>query len=238
MIRIAICDDEKNVCDQLQGYLERYAKENNRAFEVLVYESADKLLKEYPHDVDLLLLDIYMSGVDGMSAARKIRTFDEQVYLIFITTMSHMAIEGYSVRAFGFVKKPVSYVQFSHELQCVLKQISRQKEKQRSITLKGGGSTYRIPVGDILCCEVRNHAILVYTVDQVLEGRGQIHEMEDQLMPYGFLRCHASFLVNSQSIHHIDQTELTLSNGRKVPISQRRRREFINNLAKYIGEQI
>ncbi len=238
MIRIAICDDEKNICNQIQGYLERYARENDSPFEILVYESADKLLKNYPHGVDLLLLDIYMSGVDGMAAARQIRTFDEQVYIIFITTMSHMAIEGYSVRAFGFVKKPVSYVQFSHELQCVLKQISRQKEKQRSITLKGGGNTYRIPIGDILCCEVRNHAILVYTADQVMEGRGQIRELEDQLTPYGFLRCHASFLVNFQCIHHIDQTELTLSNGRKVPVSQRRRREFINNLAKYIGEQI
>lgn len=238
MIRVAICDDEKNICDQLQGYLERYAQEHNCPFEILVYQSADKLLMDYPHGIDLLLLDIYMAGVDGMAAARQIRTFDEEVFLIFITTMSQMAIEGYSVRAFGFVKKPVSYVQFSHELQCVLKQISRQKEKQHSITLKGGGNTYRIPVGDILCCEVRNHAILAYTAHEVYEGRGQIKELEEELFPYGFLRCHASYLVNSQNIRRIDQTELTLSDGKKIPISQRRRREFINNLAKYIGEQI
>lgn len=238
MFRIAICDDEKVICDQLRGYLDRYAREHDCSFDITVFPSADKLLLEYPHGIDLLLLDIYMEGVDGMAAAKQIRTFDEQVFLIFITTMGHMAIEGYSVRAFGFVKKPVSYGQFSHELQCVLKQISRQKEKQHSITLKGGGNTYRIPVGDILCCEVRNHAIMVYTANETLEGRGQIKELEEQLTPYGFLRCHTSYLVNSQCIRRIDQTELTLSDGKRIPISQRRRREFINNLSKYIGEQI
>lgn len=238
MFRIAICDDEKNICNQLREYLGDYAHEHNCSFEILVYQSADKLLLEYPHGVDLILLDIYMAGVDGMTAAKQIRTFDEQVFLIFITTMSQMAIEGYSVRAFGFVKKPVSYVQFSHELQCALKQISRQKEKQHSITLKGGGNTYRIPVGDILFCEVRNHAMIVHTSDQVFEGRVQIRELEEQLMPYGFLRCHASYLVNAQSIRHIAKTELTLSDNKKIPISQRRRREFISNLSKYIGEQI
>ena len=179
-----------------------------------------------------------MDGLDGMTAAKQIRAFDDQVFLIFITTMSHLAIEGYSVRAFGFVKKPVSYVQFRHELQCVLKQINRQKEKQHSITLKGGGNTYRIPVGEILFCEVRNHSMMVHTRDKVVEGRGQIRELEEQLMPYGFLRCHASYLVNYQGIRQIGQSELTMYDGRKVPISQRRRREFMNNLSKYIGEQI
>ena len=63
-------------------------------------------------------------------------------------------------------------------------------------------------------------------------------ELEEQLMPYGFFRCHASYLVNNESISRIDATQLTLKDGTVIPISQRRRKEFLAELSAYVGARI
>lgn len=238
MYRIAVCDDEKKIQDQLCEYLSRFFEQQHWEYEVLVYSSANELLQNYPSDVDLILLDIYMNGMDGMSAARQIRTFDEQVCIIFITTMYQCAIDGYKVRAFGFIKKPVSYAELQHELSCALRQIGRTKSRRDFITLRSGSAVHRIPVAEITYCEVRNHSVRVCSAGKVQEYRCAMKELEEQLEPYGFFRCHASYLVNSRSIARIDAAELTLQDGSVIPVSQRRRKEFMCALSKYIGEEI
>ncbi|MDE6841720.1 MAG: response regulator [Oscillospiraceae bacterium] len=131
MIQIALCDDEANIRKLLKQYLLRFSAETGQKVEVLEYASADQLLQNYPVGLDLLLLDIYMDGVDGMEAAKTIRTFDPQVCILFITTMYHRAIDGYAVRAFGFIKKPISYAELSHELSCAFIQIEQQRAQER-----------------------------------------------------------------------------------------------------------
>lgn len=238
MIRIAICDDEKKIRDQLCEYLRRFFAEQPGEYELLQYSSANELLQSYPADLDLLLLDIYMSGMDGMSAARQIRTFDEQVCIVFITTMYQCAIDGYKVRAFGFIKKPVSYAELHHELNCAVRQIERTRSRQDYITLRSGGAVHRIPVAEIAYCEVRNHSVRVCSGGRVQEYRCPMKELEEQLAPYGFFRCHASYLVNSRAIQRIGASELLLKDGTQIPVSQRRRKEFLYELSNYIGEQI
>ena len=65
MFRIAICDDEKICREDLYKTLVRYEQQHGEEFEILSFESADRLLVEYPRDLDLLFLDIAMDGVDG-----------------------------------------------------------------------------------------------------------------------------------------------------------------------------
>ena len=236
MIRVAICDDEKKAREQLRSSLERFAQEQGCALEVLEYASADALLQNYPAGLDLLLLDIYMGGVDGMAAAAQIRTFDPEVCLIFITTMYQRAIEGYAVRAFGFIKKPVSYPELRHELACALSQIRRAREETQSVFVRSGGVVYRLPVGQIYYCEVQGHTMRICFANEVQECRCTIKELEVALQPHGFFRCHAAYLVNGKYVDKVGTTELVLTNGIKIPVSQRRRKEFLSALAEYMGE--
>lgn len=238
MFKIVICDDESAVRAQLRQFLERFAAECGKRFEVLEYASADALLQNYPSGADLLLLDIYMGGVDGLAAARQIRTFDEQVCMIFITTMYQCAIEGYKVRAFGFIKKPVSWTELRGELTCALRQAERSRANGLFLSVRSGGAVHRVPMDEILSCEVRNHTILVRTDAGVTEFRGQMRELEEQLLAHGFFRCHASFLVNGKRISRIEPMRLLLTDGSAVPVSQHRRREFMAALSTYVGQQI
>ena len=76
MIRIAVCDDDRIVRESIVKALRRYERDNGMEFEVLEYAAADTMLISYPADLDLILLDIYMPGIDGMDAAKAIRQFD------------------------------------------------------------------------------------------------------------------------------------------------------------------
>ena len=195
MFSVCICDDQESARQRLVHDLQLYAERKQVQLRITCFSSADELLLQYPQEPDLLLLDIGMEGTDGITAARRIRAFDEQVCIIFITTMVQLAIEGYQVRAFGFIRKPFLYDELEHEVSCALKQLSRRKDPGESLTVRENGILRRIPVRQIACCEVRNHTVLLYTDSGTLETRGQIGELEQKLAPYGFLRCHASFLV-------------------------------------------
>ena len=222
MIKIAVCDDDRTVRESIVKALRRYERENEMEFEVLEYAAADTMLVSYPADLDLILLDIYMPGIDGMDAAKAIRQFDQDVCIIFITTMYQRAIEGYKVRAFGFIRKPVSYEEFSHEIGDAVKNIERSRQKEHYISIKTSGKSYRVPVSRISYCEVRGHYINM-CID------GEIREY----------RCpHASFLVSVEAIAEIRKTDILLKDGNVVPISQRRRKAFMSALSEYLGDRI
>ena len=146
VFRIAICDDERVCRDQLTSFLLRYAEQHGEQFQVASFESADRLLVNYPKDADILFLDIAMGGVDGMEAAHEIRKFDPQVCIIFITSMFQRAIDGYGVKAFGFIRKPVSEAELKHELTCALAMIRNNRAREQYISFKSGGSIHRIPI--------------------------------------------------------------------------------------------
>lgn len=238
MMRIAVCDDERPVRESIVRALDRYRNENNTEMEILEFASADSLLTSYPDGVDLILLDIFMPGIDGMDAARAIREFDSEVCIIFITTMYQRAIEGYKVRAFGFIRKPVSYEEFSHEISDAIRNIERSRSKDHVITVRSSGKSYRVPVSRISYCEVRGHYISMCIDGEIREYRGPIRELEEQLGSYGFFRCHASFLVSADAIQEIRQTDILLKDGNVVPVSQRKRKAFMTALSEYLGDCI
>ena len=235
MFRIAVCDDEKIYRDQLCLFLRHYAELNGEEFQLTSYESADRLLLNYPQNVDLIFLDIAMGGVDGMEAAREIRKFDTNVCIIFITTMYQRAIDGYAVKAYGFIRKPVSEAELKHELAGALTMIRNNQAREQYISFKSSGSIHRIPISHISYCEVKNHQILLTADGEQYQYRDSMNELELKLTSLGFFRCHSSYLVNGEHIARIDQTELQLRDGTRIPISQRRRKDFMREISDYLG---
>lgn len=235
MFRIAICDDEAHCRERLGVILRKYAADNSLDFDILYYESADALLINYPKDLDVLLLDIAMDGVDGMAAAHSIRKTDPTVCIIFVTTMYQYAIDGYAVKAFGFICKPINAAELSHELTCALTMINNTRAREQFITTKCGGVFHRLPISRISYCEVKNHQIDIHKDDEVLHCRDSMNELVSRLSPLGFFRCHNSFLVNGEHIASIEQNQLTLKDGRIIPISQRRRKEFMQEISDFLG---
>ena len=98
MIKIAVAEDEQSCIDTVQQFLSDFSKEKGILFDVHVFRNGEQLVFNYQADYDIILLDIEMPGMDGMTAAEKIRETDKDVIIIFITNMAQYADQGYRVR--------------------------------------------------------------------------------------------------------------------------------------------
>ena len=116
MIKIAIVEDEAMYAKQLEEFLHQYEAENYEAFDITIYSDGDQIVNKYKSQFDIILMDVEMKFMDGMSAAEEIRKMDSEVVIIFITNMAQYAIRGYAVDALDYVLKPVSYFAFSQRL--------------------------------------------------------------------------------------------------------------------------
>lgn len=71
MINIAIVEDEAMYAKQLQEFLLQYQKENGEVFNITVYSDGDQIVHKYKSQFDIILMDVEMKFMDGMSARRK-----------------------------------------------------------------------------------------------------------------------------------------------------------------------
>ena len=117
MLHIAIVEDEENYSRELEEYIHRYGVETSRQFKVTHFQDGEDIVESYSGGFDLLLMDIQMEFMDGMTAAEKIRERDQEVQIIFITNRNDYAIRGYEVDALDYVLKPVSYYIFAKKLE-------------------------------------------------------------------------------------------------------------------------
>ena len=109
MIRIAVVEDEEYYVNQLTGYLNEYQKTEKEELDITVYRDGDAVTAEYKSQFDIILMDIQMKFVDGMTAAEEIRKMDSEVVIIFITNMTRYAIRGYEVDALDYAEAGVLF---------------------------------------------------------------------------------------------------------------------------------
>ena len=103
MVRIAVVEDEAVSRQLLANYLARYSEENDVSFDVTYFEDGGAIIGGYKPVYDIILMDIQMTHVDGMTAARAIREVDQEVVLVFITSAAQFAIHGYQVGALSYL---------------------------------------------------------------------------------------------------------------------------------------
>ncbi|CEP80451.1 two-component response regulator VirR-like [[Clostridium] sordellii] len=120
MIKIGICEDEKEIQDLIETYLHSILKSINIDYEIKKYNLGEELLESNLKEIDILLLDIQMGQINGMDTARKIREVDNKMEIIFITSLIDYVQEGYEVRAYRYLLKPIEEEELKkHVLTCI-----------------------------------------------------------------------------------------------------------------------
>ena len=128
MVHIAVVEDEAVSRQLLADYLARYSEENGVSFEVTYFEDGGAIIGDYKPVYDIILMDIQMTHVDGMTAARAIREVDQEVVLVFITSAAQFAIHGYQVGALSYLMKPLPWFAFSQELSRCLEAVAKRRD--------------------------------------------------------------------------------------------------------------
>lgn len=234
MLRIGILEDEKQWSDELTGFLERYKSEHSDfSYTVKLFVTGGKLLFDYKQDYDLLFMDIRLPDMLGIDAAREIRKTDSNVMIVFVTNLTQYAIDGYEVNAFDYILKPLMYSPFELKLTRIVNMLAR-KGARKWLTLRTKQETFRIDADSVLYVEVSGHDLIFHTDSRDYRVWGTLSKVEEELSDASFSRCNACYLVNLKYVENVKSLTV-LVKGTALAMSRTRRRDFMEELARYKG---
>lgn len=235
MIRIALVDDEVEQLEQFHQYLAQYEEERQVEVEAVDFPDGDEFLEHYQTPFDIVLMDVQMRFLDGMTTAERLREMDPAIIIIFITNMPQYAIRGYAVDALDYVLKPMSYFAFAQRMDRAVQRLG--KRERHYITLQVRGGVQKLDVMQIHYVESQKHDLLFHTSGGVYTTRGTMKSAEDLLADYPFYRCNKCYLVNLEHVDSIHENEAMVE-GTPLVVSRGRRSDFMTALAAYVGSSM
>ena len=213
--RVAIIDDSKTDREFVQGILNSWASQRQTNIQAEVFTTAESFLFRYAEDKewDILLLDIEMGTMDGVTMAKRVRQDNEAVQIVFITGYSDYITEGYEVAALHYLMKPVN----REKLLTVLdRAMEKRKQEERCLNLEAYGEMVRLPFYEIRYLDVHQNYVTVhaktdYTVKRTLGDFEK--ELDDR-----FHRVGRGMILNLKYIQRVTKTEVRLSDGTVLPL--------------------
>ena len=230
MLRIGICDDQNEAREFLRFELEKLLIEGE---EEIVYEfstgaGAVHWLQKHPGEIDLLFLDVEMEGMNGMQAAEQIRSFNQEMLLVFVTGYADYVFDGYRVNAVDYMLKPVQRERLSELLGRIRKKMAARTNQE--YVFKNTEGTYRFPLSEISYFYSDKRKVNLVSQEKEYSFYGKLDEVAEKLSE-SFVRIHQRYLVNPEKVEYIG-SDSVLMEGKRLPMSRAMKEQAMANLAK------
>ena len=237
MYQLALVEDERDAADALAAFIERYSQERSEEFEITRFGNAIDF-EMCRQRFDLVFMDIQMPGINGMEAARLLRTYDDETPIIFVTNLAQYAVRGYEVNALDFIVKPVTYFNFRMRMDKAMRHIHRNAGRSIAISTRDGLRV--IQLSDIEYVEVSKHdlAYHLYGEKDPFVVYGSLVAFEEQVAGGPFVRISNSCLVNMNHIRSVKGPALLLRSGETLYFSRSRKREAVETITEFLGGSI
>lgn len=213
--KIAICDDSAADCTYVTDMVNCWSAAEGHAVQINTFDSAESFLFHYADesDYDILLLDIEMAAMDGVTMAKQLRRDNETVQIIFITGYTDYIAEGYEVAALHYLVKPVK----EEKLFSVLDRAAEKLRKNEKVLhFEISGEMVRVPVYQIRYAEVMANYVTIHAAEDVTV-KMTLGDLEKEL-DERFYRAGRSIIVNLTQISRVTKTEIKLSDGTVIPL--------------------
>lgn len=234
MLKIAVCDDNRQMLDKVEGILQNYRKINDVPMSIDTYESAIELMDALrKNDYGILILDIIMPGFTGMQAAQEIRKFNEEIKIIFLTSSKEFAIDSYAVDAYYYLLKPVKEEAL---FPLIDKIILERKARNQVCVIYTPMGIVNIPFAKIECLEVYNKHLVFHLSDgSNKEIRGSMSDYEEAFLSRTeFKKIHRSYILNMDYISSIEPTTIKTYSGKEFPVSRLLVRDIKDQYMNYM----
>lgn len=223
MIRIALCDDNKEDMLQLHQKIIEWYRENSKNQSVSITEYSDSVYLSSVIDAgdshDVFFLDVEMPKVDGFQLADKIRNKLPAAIIVFLTSHSELALDGYKFRALRYVSKLVLSQKLPEALEAVQKEFSALESGY--LVVPHYTDALRIPYNEILYVQHILRSSQIYTLRQgiIKDNRGlkAIYSVIDDKR---FIYIGRSTFVNIDFIRELKGNEIILRTGESLAISR------------------
>lgn len=230
-MKLAICDDEKRIRDNIAESV----REVSEKIEIEFYSDAKGILSP-SFDSDIIFLDIQMPGIDGMDAAKMLRSSGKKTVIVFVTALEDRVFNAFDVGAFNYIVKPFTKAKIKEILNKAIKQaedqrameavLSEQTETPRTITVKSGGANTRVILSEIQYAEIYDRRIILHmTGSDDIEYYGRISDLEN-VSGKDFFRVHRAYLVNLGAVKSYDSKYVHMTDA-DIPVARGKYPELI-----------
>ncbi|MCL2081499.1 MAG: LytTR family DNA-binding domain-containing protein [Oscillospiraceae bacterium] len=230
---MAVCDDEAFVRRGQETLCRAILEKLSIKYHISVFETSAAFWAAFSNGerYDLLLLDIMMDnrhgaganarrgvdpGMDGMELARKIRGYDKDAAIVFVTSNPGYALQGYDVNALHYLMKPLD----GGALEKLIESDYQSRFHNQYLVIKTGAQSLRIPVGDILYLENTGRRVVITTTGGTAEYSGKLSELLEDMPASAITRCHVGYAVNMARIRELTRTDAIAMDGKKIPVSR------------------
>lgn len=214
-LKIGICDDDAAQVALTEKLTAQWAQENGHDAKIKTYKNAESLLFDFAgeSDFDILMLDIEMGEMDGVTLAKNIRAKSDFVQIIFITGYSDYISDGYDVAALHYLMKPLK----SEKLFEVLSRAAMKLKKDgKMITLKTADEIIRLPIREIKYIDVYKNDITIHA-KRSITVRKTLSEIETEL-DSRFFRTGRQSIINLDYVRRTTKNSVYLAGGEEVPL--------------------
>ena len=231
-MRLAIVDDESVYRSQVAELISSvYGKADVSCF---LYSDGSELIRSFENGfkLDAIFLDIEMKDIDGMTAAKKIREYSKDIPIIFLTSHTELAMDGYEVDAFRFLSKPVNKLKLSE----TLTDLEKRLKVDEKIVLKKDGEEIVNPVSDLIYVEAANNCVRFCFRSGAVELRMKFTDAVNMVeeLSSDFIKIHRSYYINLGHVRKLSATEVILDNNETLPVARSASAEAKKSLLEYI----
>jgi DNA-binding LytR/AlgR family response regulator len=228
MFRIAICDDEKTICSQIENTILNYQRNFFDEIELEVFYSGEELFQNISMGevYELIFLDIELFVMNGIEVGKKIREdLDDQLtQIVYISGKEIYYKELFDIRPMHFLLKPLEEEKIIADVKLAINLVDNNG---KAFVYKLGHRIFRIPIREIIYFEAKGRQVKMVTRTSVTEFYKSIGEIYQELSNNNFIYIHKSFVVNYFHIVEFGYKSVMMSNNDVLPISQQRRKEVV-----------
>jgi DNA-binding LytR/AlgR family response regulator len=236
-MNIAICDDHAGDAAQIRDLLIEHFDKNGYIGDIHTFGSGEALLDAFAaNPFEAVFLDIYMGGMTGIQAARKLRKLDPNFALVFITSSKDHLMESFAYHPDYYLVKPIKREEIDnafHNCQAVF------LKNARYIEVMCDRSKIKIPCVKIRYAETYGRDTIFHTANGEIKTTAplQLADLEQELGK-AFLRCHQSYLINMNYVESVAPGEFIMLDGSHVPMRKRGRAELRDAYADFISDRL
>ena len=239
MIRIAICDDEKQAVDQHERIVKDCLQTEGIGYEITTYTQSQNLLYDITDDgifYDLILLDIEMPGISGMEIPKQIKAFLPNILIIFVTSHTEYAIDAFELSIFRYVPKN----NLDAKLTAAVADAARliELEGGQEYVIQTANRMEKIPYKDIfyICCNGKNADIV--STGWTSKVRKSLQQVFEEISTPEFIYIDRGYIVNIIQIMKIKDGMAVLKNGEQLPISRSHLQDVKQKINQFWGAHI
>lgn len=242
-MRAVVIEDELNVREGFIKLMNTFCPEIKTVGVASTVEEGIKLISKT--EFEILFLDINLPDGSGFDLLYRLpnRNFN----VIFITAYDQYAIDAFKISAVDYLLKPISpdllkkaiskiesHVDQETKLDVLGSKLSKKFDQEEKVILKDAESMQIVVISDIIFCQAEGSYTTFYlTNERTIVTSLNLKEYERILVPYGFIRNHHSFLINLQQVQSIQRSDggtIVMMDGKKLPLSTRKKSAVIEAL--------